>query len=168
MAEEIIQALKEKFPEAIVEVPEEAKDPAVVVKKESLEEVALFLRDEAGFNYLSFMSGVDRPERLEVVYYLYSMGREPIRDNLGPFVLKVYLEDKENPSLPTVSHIWPSAFQQEQEIYDMFGVHFEGHPDLRRIFMWDGFPGWPLRKDFENRTYTYEELEPTRPKPPYW
>ncbi len=168
MAEEIIQALKEKFPEAIAEVPEEVKDPTVVVKREHLEKVALFLRDEAGFNYLSFMSGVDRPERLEVVYYLYSMGREPIGENLGPFVLKVYLEDKENPSLPTVSHIWPCAFQQEQEIYDFFGIRFEGHPDLRRIFMWDGFPGWPLRKDFENRTYTYEELEPTRPKPPYW
>ncbi|HDN79149.1 MAG TPA: NADH-quinone oxidoreductase subunit C [Chloroflexi bacterium] len=168
MADEIIQLLKERFPEAIVEVPEGVKDPAVVVRKESIVEVARFLRDEVGFNYLSFMSGMDYPERFEVVYYLYSMGREPLKENLGPFVLKVYVEDKENPSVPTVSHIWPAAFQQEQEIYDMFGIRFEGHPDLRRIFMWEGFPGWPLRKDFENRTYTYKELEPTRPKPPYW
>jgi NADH-quinone oxidoreductase subunit C len=96
------------------------------------------------------------------------MGREPQSSNLGPLALKVYVEDKANPSLPTVSDIWPSAFQQEQEIYDMFGITFEGHPDLRRIFMWEGFPGWPLRKDFENRTFTFQELEPTRPKPPYW
>ncbi len=168
MMEEIFQLLKEKFPEAIVEIPEEAKDPTVVIRKEQIREVSLFLRDEVGFNYLSFMAGVDLPERFEVVYYLYSMGREPISSNLGPLAIKVYVEDKTNPSLPTVSDIWPSAFQQEQEIYDFFGIVFEGHPDLRRIFMWEGFPGWPLRKDFENRTFTFKELEPTRPKAPYW
>lgn len=168
MTEEIFQLLKEKFPEAIVEIPEEAKDPTVVIRKEQIREVSLFLRDEVGFNYLSFMAGVDFPERFEVVYYLYSMGREPINSNLGPLAIKVYVEDKADPSLPTVSDIWPSALQQEQEIYDFFGILFEGHPDLRRIFLWEGFPGWPLRKDFENRTFTFKELEPTRPKAPYW
>jgi NADH-quinone oxidoreductase subunit C len=168
MSEEVLQLLKEKFPEAVVEIPEGTKDPTAVIRRENIRKVALFLRDEIGFNYLSFMAGVDYPERFEVVYYLYSMGREPQSSNLGPLALKVYVEDKANPSLPTVSDIWPSAFQQEQEIYDMFGITFEGHPDLRRIFMWEGFPGWPLRKDFENRTFTFQELEPTRPKPPYW
>jgi NADH:ubiquinone oxidoreductase subunit C len=66
MSEEVLQLLKEKFPEAVVEIPEGTKDPTAVIRRENIREVALFLRDEIGFNYLSFMAGVDYPERFEV------------------------------------------------------------------------------------------------------
>jgi NADH:ubiquinone oxidoreductase subunit C len=86
----------------------------------------------------------------------------------GVLTLKVHLADKENPEVESVTPIWPGADYQEREVYDMMGISFKNHPDLRRILMWDGFPGYPLRKDFENRLYTFKELEPTRPKPPDW
>ena len=64
------------------------------------------------------------------------------------FTLKARVYDRENPSLPSLYPIWQGADFQEREIYDLMGISFEGHPDLRRIFLWEGFPGYPLRKDF--------------------
>lgn len=161
--EEILAQLQERFPGAVVEVPE-LTDFTVVVAPERLIEVATFLRDEAGFDYLANLTSVDWPERFEVVYHLYSIKNGAAQ----PFVLKVYLPDKENPEVPSVVGIWPTANYQEREVYDLMGIRFPGHPNLKRIMLWEGFPGHPLRKDFENRPYTYEELEPTRPKGPAW
>jgi NADH-quinone oxidoreductase subunit C len=110
------------------------------------------------------LTAVDQPERFEVVYHLWS-----IKDRTTePFVLKVYIGDKENPAVPSVTPIWRGANYQEREAYDLMGIRFEGHPNLKRIVLWEGFPGHPLRKDFENRTYTFEELKPTRPTGPEW
>ena len=161
--EEILGKLKEKFPEDIVEVPE-LIDFTVAVKPEAVTEVARFLRDECGLDYLALLTAVDRPERFEVVYHLWS-----IKDRTTePFVLKVYVQDKENPTVPSVTPLWRGANYQEREAYDLMGIRFEGHPNLKRLLLWEGFPGHPLRKDFENRTYTFEELKPTRPTGPEW
>ncbi|MGA9351554.1 MAG: NADH-quinone oxidoreductase subunit C [Anaerolineae bacterium] len=161
--EQILAELKEKFPEAIVEVPE-LIDFTVAIKPEAVTEVARFLHDECGLDYLALLTAVDQPERFEVVYHLWS-----IKDRTTePFVLKAYIEDKENPTVPSVTPLWRGANYQEREAYDLMGIRFEGHPNLKRLVLWEGFPGHPLRKDFENRTYTFEELKPTRPTGPEW
>lgn len=158
---EILTKLKEKYPDAVVDVPE-LIDFTVIVKPGVLAEVAVFLRDECGLDYVADVTAVDVPERFEVVYHLYSIKNQ----TPGPFVLKVYLEDKENPTVASVTPLWKGADFQESEVYDLMGIHFEGHPNLKRILLWEGFPGHPLRKDFENRTFTFKELEPTRPTEP--
>lgn len=162
--EEILSKLKETFPQVDLQVQaEETKDFTIVVPAASIVDIATRLRDHLGFDYLSNVASVDYPDRFEVVYHLYSMKRGG-----GVLTLKVHLADKENPEVESVTPIWPGADYQEREVYDMMGISFKNHPDLRRILMWDGFPGYPLRKDFENRLYTFKELEPTRPKPPDW
>jgi len=155
--EEILAKLRERFPEEIADQPE-GIDFTVVVQAQKLPEIAAFLRDEIGFDYLSNLTSVDHPDHFEVVYHLYS-----IRNPAPPFVLKVMLEDKENPRLPSVVGVWEGANFQEREVYDLMGIVFEGHPNLERILLWDGFPGHPLRKDFTNRTYSYEEMLLTLP-----
>ena len=161
--EDILSRIKEAFPAAIVDVPVEMIDFTMVLAAEQLFDVAKLLRDEIGMDYLTDVTAVDYPECYEVVYHLYSVSRDQ-----GPLTLKVLLEDKENPEVASVTPLWPGANFMECEVYDPMGIAFSGHPDLRRIMLWDGFPGHPLRKDFENRTFTFEELEPTRPKPPDW
>jgi len=93
-----------------------------------------------------------------VVYHLFS-----IADPQPPFAVKVALPDKADPRLPSVVPVWESANLQEREAYDMLGIVFDGHPNLARLYTWDGFPGHPLRKDFENRLYSFEEMRQTMP-----
>jgi NADH-quinone oxidoreductase subunit C len=102
-----------------------------------------FMRDdpELDFAYLSSLTAVDRLDCFEVVYHLQSLER----NHFG--VVKV-TADRADPVLPSVSGIWQGADLQEAEAYDLMGIRFEGHPNLRRIFLWEGFAGWPLRKDF--------------------
>lgn len=121
-------------------------------------EVTRTLRDDHGFDLLSNLTAVDQPEAFEVVYHLYS-----IANPAPPLALKVRLSDKEDPRLPSVTGIWQGANLQEREVYDLFGIVFEGHPRLERILLWEGFPGHPLRKDFVNRVYSHEELRATLP-----
>jgi NADH-quinone oxidoreductase subunit C len=161
--EDILGRLRENFSEDIIEIPE-LIDFTVAVKPEAVADVARFLHDECGLDYLALLTAVDQPERFEVVYHLWS-----IKDRTTePFVLKVYIEDKESPAVPSVTPLWRGANYQEREAYDLMGIRFEGHPNLKRILLWEGFPGHPLRKDFEDRTYTFEELKPTRPTGPDW
>ena len=161
--EEILGKLKERFPKAVVDVPE-LIDFTVAIEPEAVTDVARFLHDECGLDYLALLTAVDRPERFEMVYHLWS-----VKDRTTePFVLTVYVEDKENPAVPSVTPVWRGANYQEREAYDLMGIRFEGHPNLKRILLWECFPGHPLRKDFENRTYTFEELKPTRPTGPDW
>jgi NADH:ubiquinone oxidoreductase subunit C len=161
--EEILAKVKESFPTAVTDVPEGMIDYTIVVAADQLYAVAKYLRDEIGMDYVTDVTAVDYPDYYEVVYHFYSVSR-----SLGLLTLKVRLEDKEGPELASVTPLWPGAHLMECEVYDLMGINFVGHPDLRRIIMWDGFPGHPLRKDFENRTFTFKELEPTRPKPPDW
>jgi len=147
-----ISRLQAALPDSPIQPVEGSKDPTFLVEGKDLLRIARWLRDEAGYDYLSAVTGVDRGERFEVVYHLYSMKRGG-----GPLVLKVS-GPWEDASVPSVVGIWPSAEFQEREIYDLLGISFAGHPDLRRIMLWDGFPGHPLRKSFQNRTVAHAEM----------
>lgn len=168
-------------------VPNEAPgaQPALLLGAAHAFEIARYLRDEPDlqFDYLSNVTGVDfldavlkekiktkklvegvekeveetiekkRPGYLEVVYHLYSMALKH-----GPIVIRMRTGDRsENVHLPSITPLWRSAEFQEREIFDLYGVVFDGHPDLRRILMWDGFKDYPMRKDYaEPDDYEYE------------
>lgn len=139
--EEILAQIRDRFPDAVVNVPE-AKDFTIVLQPDSLMDVATYLRDEAGMDFLSSVTSVDYEDRFEVVYHLGSVGRKG-----GHLVLKVGLP-RDDPSVSSLTPLWPGAEFQEREVYDLMGIRFVGHPDLRRIMMWEGYEGHPLRKDF--------------------
>ncbi|HEX7861166.1 MAG TPA: NADH-quinone oxidoreductase subunit C [Verrucomicrobiae bacterium] len=162
-----------------------AAQPSLIINREALFEVAHFLRDdpELKFDYASNVTGVDwldlvtkekmkvkkvvdgvekeveetiekkRAGYLEVVYHLFSMSLKH-----GPIILRVRTGNRTDDSnIPSVTPIWRGAEFQEREIYDLYGVKFEGHPDLRRILMWDGYTEHPMRKDYvEPDDYEYE------------
>ena len=110
-----------------------------------LKETARFCKETLGFDFLVDVSSVDNfgsEPRFELVYELYSMAD-------GVYLrLKTAISEDDIEAAPTVSDLWPTADWHEREIYDMMGIRFAGHPDLRRILMWDGYPYHPLRKDF--------------------
>jgi NADH-quinone oxidoreductase subunit C len=141
-AAESAKALKEKFPAAVTGETEFRGEQTVVVTAESLVAVMGWLRDEQAFDLLLDISSVDhlgQEPRFEMVYELYSIAAKM------HLRVKVVVPEEE---VATVSHIWPTADWHEREVYDMMGIRFAGHPDLRRILMWDGYPHYPLRKDF--------------------
>lgn len=117
--------------------------PGVFVPKDRLLDVCRVLASEFGFTYLSFASAVDRPEagEFEALYHVYSF------DTKQELALKVRLP-RDDPRLPSVTGIWDGANWHERETYDLFGIIFEGHPNLRRIMMTDDWIGHPLRKDY--------------------
>ena len=127
----------------------------LVVPKESWYEVARFLKESLScqFDFLSSVTGTDFKDYLEVAYHLYSIEKKE-----GPLSIKVRT-DREKSSVPSVVSIWRSAEFQEREAYDLLGIHFEGHPDLRRILMWDGFQHYPLRKDYVQEDQDRPESE---------
>ncbi len=112
---------------------------------EQLRATLAYCKDSLAFDYLVDISSVDNfgvEPRFELVYELYSM-----RDGTH-LRLKTAISEDEIEAAPTVSDLWPTADWHEREIYDMMGIRFSNHPDLRRILMWDGYPYFPLRKDF--------------------
>jgi NADH-quinone oxidoreductase subunit C len=115
--------------------------------------VARFLRDELLLDYLSNATGVDWPDHLEAVYHLYSVALKQ-----GPVVIRMRTENRtDQVELPSLTPIWRSAEFQEREIFDLFGIVFTGHPDLRRLLMWDGFKDHPMRRDYvEPDDFEYE------------
>lgn len=117
---------------------------ALIVPKEKIQDVARFLKanHEYQMDYVSCVTGVDYKEHLEVVYHLYSTAKKE-----GAITLKVRTTPAD-PHIPSVTPIWRGAEYQEREAYDLVGIHFDGHPDLRRILMWEGFEHHPLRKDY--------------------
>jgi len=145
----VILKTRRTFPAAVLGAEEAPGWPTLVIQREQIQEVCRFLRDdpELGFTYLSDLCGVDywdRDPRFEVVYHLYALSRR----------LRVRLKvgvPADSCSLPSVVSVWPSANWFEREIYDMYGITFGAHPDLRRILTPDGFEGHPLRKDFPLR-----------------
>ncbi len=142
--EELAVKLQQQFPAAIVKA---GKD-SLQIKSEALHELAAFLKTEPGyeFDFLSSVTAVDYREYFEVVYQLTSI------KNNHSLVLKGRCDDRNNAVVPSVVNLWQGADFQEREIFDLFGIKFEGHPDLKRIFLWEQFPGHPLRKDFVNGT----------------
>jgi NADH/F420H2 dehydrogenase subunit C len=120
----------------------------LLVPAPKLVEVVRFLRDDESWrlDYLSCLLAVDYPDdgEIEVVYILYSVERRT-----GPLVIKVRVPREEGKCrVPSVTSVWRGAEFQEREAYDLYGVTFDGHPDPRRILLWDGFRGHPMRKDF--------------------
>ena len=144
----VLQRLREQFGQALLEVKVWRNETTVVVRPQDIQGVCRFLRDDPdlAFDFLSDVTGVDRlklPEsspRFEVVYHLYSL---PHKRRLR---LKVRVDEGQR--VPTVTGVWPTANWHEREVYDLFGVPFDGHPDLRRILMPDDWEGHPLRKDY--------------------
>ncbi len=145
MADAIVEALKNKFPEAVSGTIEFRGETTLIVRSERLIEVCTFLRDDPAlkFDLLSDVSAVDHfPDhpRFAVNYHLYSL-----ENNLS-LRMKVQL-DGEQPHVASVTGVWPGANWHEREVWDLMGLKFDGHPDPRRIFLPEDFLGHPLRKD---------------------
>jgi NADH-quinone oxidoreductase subunit C len=146
MNEKIKEKLKAGFGDISFEFTEFRGELTAVVPKERIVEICRFLKEdnELAFDLLADLCGIDMntPEnRFGVIYNLYSL------KNKHRVRLKIFVSG-ENPKAPTVTGVWSTADWHERETYDMFGVVFEGHPDLRRMYMPDEFEHFPLRKDF--------------------
>lgn len=137
---EIAKEIAKRFPKAQAQ----AVDGAVLLKGEALFEVAEFLKNtpEFDFNYLNYITAVDYFDYFELVYQLTSLTHN------HSVVLKTQCYDRGNPIVPSVVKLWRGVDYQEREIYDLMGIRFDGHPNMKRIVLWDGFEGHPLRKDF--------------------
>ena len=137
---EIASQIEEKFPGSIVE----SSQDSLVVKSDSLLPVATFLKDteSLSFDYLNYITAVDYFSYFETIYQLTSL------EHNHTVIVKTRCYNRENPVLPSVTGLWQGADFQEREIYDLMGIRFEGHPNMKRIFLWEGFPGHPLRKDY--------------------
>ncbi len=145
-ANKIYEKLKAELGEGIqefVEMP--LSDPFIVVSRDTILEACLVLRDEPEFlfDYMVNLSGVDQKDSFAVVYHLYS-----IKLN-HRVVMKVILTDRESPSVPSVERVWKTANWHERETFDMFGITFDGHPNLIRILTPYDWVGHPLRKDYK-------------------
>jgi NADH-quinone oxidoreductase subunit C len=161
-----VAALREAFPDAVEEVAEFRGETTVIIAPAQIAAVAEFLRDADGlrYNFLVSVVGVDYfPEslRFAVAYHLYSM--------LYNTTLRLKVRLAEDQAVPSVTPVWPTANWQEREVYDMFGIPFEGHPDLRRILMPEDWDGYPQRKDYplgyETVQFSFNADEVDRNKP---
>jgi NADH-quinone oxidoreductase subunit C len=147
--EELVEKIKETFPQAIEETVAYKDQHTIRVKLPYLLEVSRFLKEDpaCGFDFLSDLCGVDymgRVPRFEVVYHLYSMKhRHRLRMKTSP--------PDDDLTVPSVVSVWKTADWHERECYDLLGITFSDHPDLRRILTPDGFKEYPLRKDFPLR-----------------
>ena len=142
--QELLASLEKLFGSKIQEKAEFRGELTFTILAEDLREVAKFCRDDLSFDYLVDITSIDNmgeDPRFEIVYELYSM---TLAVHLR---LKLHVSEEE-PTVDTISDVWPTANWHEREIYDMMGIRFKDHPDLRRILMWDGYPFFPLRKEF--------------------
>ena len=139
-AKEIAGQLSAQFPGVI----EEAGKDSALVKNDSLLAVAQYLKDAEGlkFDYLNYITAVDYYSYFEVVYQMTSLTHN------RSVIVKTRCYSRDNPTLPSVIGVWQGADLQEREIFDLMGISFEGHPNMKRIFLWEGFDGHPLRKDW--------------------
>ena len=133
----IVENLKKRFGSA----GEDAPSGSVVLEAQDIEKAVLFLTEEHAFDFLMNLAAIDYKDRLAVVYNLYSF-------KTGKKIsLKIFVA-KDNPSVPSISRILPAADWHEREAYDLMGISFSAHPDLRRILLPDDWEGHPLRKDY--------------------
>ena len=143
-SQELFDSFSQSFGEKIQNKTEFRGETTYTIAANDLREIAQLCRDELSFDYLLDITSIDNfgeEPRFEIVYHLYSM------PNGVHLRLKLKVSEDVG-AVDTVSDIWPTANWHEREIYDMMGIKFNGHPDLRRILMWDGYPFFPLRKDF--------------------
>jgi len=170
---DLVEAIRAGVPGAgvdVVENPGPSAQHALLLAGSTAVAVAEFLRDSQGWDFCSNVTGVDWPARkvrevrktmqdgkeisesteldvpgcLEVVYHLYSL-----KNKLGPLVVRMRTGNRgDDVSVPSLTSVWKSAEFQEREAFDLFGIQFSDHPDLRRILMWDEFEDFPMRKDY--------------------
>ena len=138
--EELAGHVRDAVPEAV----EAWNDRDVLIKPGDVADVCRYLKGTPGleFNYLNAISAVDYVEYFEVVYHLTSMVHNQSA------ILKAKLYGREDLALPSVVSVWQGADLQEREVWDLMGIAFTGHPNLKRVMLWEGFPGHPLQKDF--------------------
>ena len=138
--DEVARRIDDAFPGTTIR----RNDTDVWIRQESLLEVARFLKDDPGldFAFLTAVTAVDYVEHFELVYHLLSM-----RHNHSA-VVKTECPGRDEPTVSSVISVWQGADLQEREIWDLMGIRFDGHPNMKRILLWEGFPGHPLRKDY--------------------
>ncbi|AII57970.1 NADH-quinone oxidoreductase subunit C [Dehalococcoides mccartyi] len=140
------QQLKTDLSEKLSGIEIQAEASFLLVPSENIHKVCECLTSlpSIHMDYLTNLTAADYPEYIEVIFHLNSI------EHNTSVTLKTRLTDKANPKMSSVMDIWRGAELQEREIYDLFGVIFENHIGLKRIFLWEGFEGYPLRKDFAN------------------
>ena len=147
--ETVLSRIHAALPEARVELlnnPGPSGQHSLLLHSEDALKVAEFLKNdpELLLDYASNVSGVDYADHLEAVYHLFSIAKRQ-----GPITLRMRTVDRDKDVvLPSLTPVWKSADFQEREAYDLFGIRFEGHPDLRRLLMWEEFVDHPMRKDY--------------------
>jgi NADH-quinone oxidoreductase subunit C len=144
----IKKSLTEKFKDKILSAKESLGDMVIQVKKQDIFEILRFLKDKPqDYSMLLDLTCVDyrgKKPRFEMVYHVFSLSKNHrLRIKCGV--------PEDDPEVPSLCEMWKNANWLEREVYDMFGIQFLGHPDLRRLFMWDEFEGHPLRKDYPLR-----------------
>ena len=141
---DLVKRYKEKFGPAILEAWTDRKQSILVVARELLAEIAIYSRDNEKFDWLSDLTAVDCPKRekrFDIVLNMYSFAKNER--------LRLKAQAAADERVPSVQGIWSTANWMEREVYDMFGIVFEGHPDLKRILLPDEWQGFPLRKDYD-------------------
>jgi|TARA_B100000809_G_scaffold264213_1_gene319445 NADH/F420H2 dehydrogenase subunit C len=138
--EDVARRINEAHPDTAIY----NNDTDVWIRPAAILEVSEFLNSDPdlNFSFLNAVTAVDYVEYFELVYHLVSM------QNNTSVVIKSKVFGREELSAPSVISVWQGADLQEREIWDLMGIHFEGHPNMKRVLLWEGFPGHPLRKDF--------------------
>ena len=136
--------LAQRVGDAVPDSIDNGNDNALWVRTPYIADVAAFLQqdEELDFQYLNAISAIDFVGHFELVYHLTSFRKG------HKTTMRARLEGRENLLAPSVYHLWRGADFQEREIWDLMGIRFEGHPNMKRIMLWEGFEGHPLRKDF--------------------
>lgn len=137
---EIVASIEAAVPESVISSDQDS----ILIDSRAVAGVMRFLKTspEFDFNYLNNLTAVDYIEYFEVIYNLTSM------KNKQSLMIKTRVYGREIPEIPTVSNLWQGADVQEREVFDLLGIRFIGHPNLKRIALWEGFEGHPLRQDF--------------------
>jgi NADH-quinone oxidoreductase subunit C len=155
-SQELLAAIQAKF-SGLQELPKvqgqvRGDELYLAVPPTTLVELCRYLRFDPplSFDFLSFVTSVDWKTHFEIVYYLVSTLHK------HKLVLKVKVEDRANPEVPTISTIWPAADWQEREMFDLMGIKFQGHYNLRRILLPEDWEGYPLRKDYVAKPDRYD------------
>ncbi|MFQ3549629.1 MAG: NADH-quinone oxidoreductase subunit C [Armatimonadota bacterium] len=144
MSEMIENKLREAFGEAVLDSFDVFGTLNIRINKDSLVDICRFLHDEqgGGFNYLADLTPIDWQDKFEIIYQLRNLSENT------KITIRTYI-DRDNAEVDSVIDIWSGADLQEREAYDLMGIHFNGHPDLRRILLPEDWVGHPLRKDYD-------------------
>ena len=143
-AEELAEKVSVGVPNSLDTTSINTAENVIWVKSSKVADVASFMKSDVGldFNFLNSITAIDYINHFEIVYHLTSIDKEHTA------IIKTRLDGREELSLPSVYHLWRGADFQEREIWDLMGIGFSGHPNLKRIMLWEGFDGHPLRKDY--------------------